>query len=104
MKAVVYVDIEGASGVVRFKETGEGAFDYEQARGHLTHDCNAIIEGALVAGATEIVLHDTHGYGFRNVLLDDLHLAAEAVRGLPVCLFERLRRGHGTYLLVAAHA
>lgn len=104
MKVVVSVDIEGASGVVSLKETGEGAFDYEQARSHLTHDCNAVIKGALVAVATEIVLHDTHGYDFRNVLLDELHPAAEVIRGLPVFLFERLRSGYDACFLVAAHA
>jgi D-amino peptidase len=104
MKVVISVDIEGASGLVSTKETGEGAFDYQLARRHLTHDCNAVVEGALAAGATQIVLHDTHGYDFRNILLDELHPAAEVVRGLPVFFFEQLQPGYDACFLVAAHA
>lgn len=104
MEVVVSVDIEGASGLVSTKETEEGAFDYELARQHLTHDCNAVIEGALAAGATRIVLHDTHGCDFRSILLDELHPAAEVVRGLPVLFFEQLQPGYDACFLVAAHA
>jgi D-amino peptidase len=104
MKVVVSVDIEGASGLVSTRETEEGAFDYGLARRHLTHDCNAVVEGALAAGATQIVLHDTHGCDFRNILLDELHPAAEVVRGLPVLFFEQLRPGYDACFLVAAHA
>jgi D-amino peptidase len=104
MRIVISVDIEGASGLVSWKETGEGTFDYEQARRHLTHDCNAVVEGALAAGATQVVLHDTHGYDFRNILLDELHPAAEVVRGLPVFFFEQLQPDYDACFLVAAHA
>jgi len=104
MKVVVSVDIEGASGVVSTKETEERAFDYELARQYLTHDCNAVVEGALAAGATQIMLHDTHGYDLRNILLDELHPAAEVVRGLPVFFFEQLQPGYDACFLVAAHA
>jgi len=104
MKVVISVDIEGASGLVSTKETEEGAFDYELARKHLTHDCNAVVEGALKAGATQIVLHDSHGYDFRSILLDELHPAVEVVRGLPVFFFEQLRPGYDACFLVAGHA
>jgi D-amino peptidase len=50
------------------------------------------------------VLHDTHGCDFRNILLDELHPAAEVVRGLPVLFFEQLRPGYDACFLVAAHA
>ena len=104
MRVVISVDIEGASGLVSLKETGEGAYGYELARKHLTHDCNAVVEGALAAGATQIVLHDTHGYDFRNILLDELHPGAEVVWGLPVFFFEQLQTGYDACFLVAAHA
>ena len=89
MRFLVSVDIEGASGVVSGKECSEVGLDYDRARRWLTGDCNAAIEGVLSVDPTAtFVLHDTHGLDYRNVILDDLHPAAEVVRGQPVIFFE----------------
>jgi D-amino peptidase len=98
------VDIEGATGVVSRKETGEGLYDYERARKYLTRDVNAAIEGALEGGATRIVLHDTHGLHYRNMLMEDLHPAAEVVRGTPILFFEGLKPEFDACFLVGAHS
>ena len=44
--------------------------DYERARRWLTGDVNAAVEGALAAGATDVVVADGHAT-MRNVLLDE---------------------------------
>ncbi|MHB1134594.1 MAG: M55 family metallopeptidase [Chloroflexota bacterium] len=89
MRILVSVDIEGASGVVSLKETDEGKIDYERARRWLTADCNAVIAGVRdVDPEATFVLHDTHGADHRSLLLDDLHEAAEVVRGRPVMFYE----------------
>jgi len=49
----------------------------------MTGDVNAAVEGALEAGATEIVVNDSHGGG-RNLLLDLLHPKAILSRGQPL--------------------
>jgi len=104
MKVVVSVDMEGASGIGSAKERSGQGLLWEEGRRYLTHDCNAVIEGALEAGATEIVLHDSHGFDYGNILYAELHPKAELVRGLPIFFFEQLRPGYDACFIVAAHA
>ena len=80
MRVFVSVDMEGATGVCHRDHLMPGGQDYERARGWLTGDVNAAIEGALAGGATDVVIADGHGT-MRNLVLDDLHEAARLVTG-----------------------
>jgi D-amino peptidase len=82
MKILISVDIEGVAGVFHPEQTRAGNPEYERARRLMTAEANAVIEGALAGGATEIVVNDSHG-GFRNLLPDLLHPAANAILGKP---------------------
>jgi D-amino peptidase len=82
MKILISVDIEGVAGVFHPEQTRAGNPEYERARRLMTAEANAVIEGALVGGATEILVNDSHG-GFRNLLPDLLHPAASAILGKP---------------------
>jgi len=82
MKILVSVDIEGVAGVFHPEQTRAGNPEYERARRLMTAEANAVIEGALAGGATEILVNDSHG-GFRNLLPDLLHPAASAILGKP---------------------
>jgi len=116
MKIVISVDMEGASGIVTGRETGyprvaagdpEATPDYLTARDWLTADVNAAVEGAIEAGATGFVLHDTHGCDRRNVVLDQLHPAVEVVRGAPIIFFDYRDLSTSSYdaaFLIAMHA
>lgn len=104
MRVVCSVDIEGASGIVSPKETVEGAPDFDLAREYLTRDVNAAVEGALEAGATRIVLHDSHGLHQRNLLFHKVHPAAEVVRGTPILFFEGLRAEFDACFMIAMHS
>jgi D-amino peptidase len=115
MKILISVDMEGASGIVTSRETGyprravgdpEATPDYLAARRWLTGDVNAAVEGAIEAGATTFVLHDSHGLDYRNVILDELHPAVEVVRGMPVIFYEPddLDAGYDAAFLIAMHA
>lgn len=115
MKILISVDIEGASGVVNTRETGypsqpvgdpQANPDYLTARRWLTADVNAAVEGALEAGATSCVLHDSHGLGYRNIVLDELHPAVEVVRGRPVIFYEHddLDSSYQAAFMIAMHA
>ena len=89
MRFLVSVDIEGASGIVSEEQTRVGAIDYERGRRLLTDDCNAVIAGVInVDPAATFVCHDTHGLDYRNLLLPDLHPAAEVVSGQPIIFYE----------------
>jgi D-amino peptidase len=115
VRIIISADMEGASGIVTGSETGyprrrldnpEAAVDYLTGRKWLTGDVNAAVEGAIEAGATSFVLHDSHGDDYRNVILDDLNPAVEVVRGAPITLFEYedLDRTYDAAFLIAMHA
>ena len=78
MRVFVSADMEGATGVCHRDHLVAGGQDYGQARKWLTGDVNAAVEGALAAGATEVVVADGHAT-MRNILLDELHEAGRLV-------------------------
>ena len=54
--------------------------DYPQFAQRMTAEAVAACEGALAAGATEIVVRDAHGSG-RNILQEQLPREAKLIRG-----------------------
>jgi D-amino peptidase len=62
MRIYVVCDLEGTAGVVNYRTqcSFNGAY-YLQARRWATLELNALVEGALAGGATEIVAWDGHG-------------------------------------------
>ncbi len=79
-RVFISADMEGATGVCHRDHLLAGGQDYEKARRWLTGDVNAAVEGAVDAGATEVVVADGHAT-MRNLLLDELHEAARLVTG-----------------------
>ena len=90
MKILISADMEGTCGVVNWvqvipPELGSGGratstVEYERARLRMTHEVNAAIEGAIAAGATEVVVNDSHD-GMRNIIVDELHESARYISG-----------------------
>jgi D-amino peptidase len=64
MRVYITVDIEGIAGVVDFSQgdTAGGA-DYALGQRLMTLEASAAVEGALEAGATEVVVNDGHAAG-----------------------------------------
>ncbi len=85
LKVYISVDMEGISGTTSEADVGvEPDPDYDLFRRIMTDEVNAVIEGALKAGATDIVVEEHHGArGFRNILLDRLRPEARLIRGWP---------------------
>lgn len=81
LKIFISVDMEGIAGVVSGMETGSSGRDYDYCRKTVTLETNAAIEGALKAGAAEIVVRDGHG-SKTNILPDLLHKKAKLLRGV----------------------
>ena len=115
MKILISADIEGASGAIGGRESGyprqpvgdpQSTPDYRAARRWLTGDVNAAVEGAIEAGASTFVLHDSHGLDYRNVDLDDLHPAVEIIRGMPIIFYEYedLDASYTAAFLIAMHS
>ncbi len=82
MRVFISVDMEGVVGVVHAEQTRPHAPEYERSQRLMTAEANAAIEGALAAGARDIVVSDSH-WDMRNILAEELHPAAELIQGSP---------------------
>ncbi len=82
LKVYISVDMEGIAGVVAADQVRAGGLDYQLARRWTTQEANAAILGALDAGATEIIVNDSHG-GMRNLIASEIHPAARLITGSP---------------------
>lgn len=81
-RVFVSVDMEGIAGVVTQEQLGPAGFDYGTARQLMTEETNAAIAAAREAGATELLIADSHG-NMQNLLLEKLPPDVEVVRGSP---------------------
>jgi D-amino peptidase len=82
MKIYISADMEGVVGVVSNEQLSAAGFEYNLAREWMTQEVNVAVEAALDAGATEIVVSDSHGNG-QNLLIDKLSPKVELVRSWP---------------------
>ena len=83
MKVYISVDIEGITGLVSWSQCSRPdgkSYDYAYARRMMSHDLNAAIRGARLAGATKIVVKDSHGNS-KNLLIEDLEPGIELISG-----------------------
>lgn len=79
LKVFISVDMEGITGVVNWKEVSRTGKDYDYFRRIMTKEANAAIEGTLAAGATDILVRDSHGSA-RNILPEMLNKNARLLR------------------------
>lgn len=82
LKIYISADMEGVVGVVTNEQLGPQGFEYARFRDFMTQEVNAAIEGALAAGATGIVIGDSHGNG-QNLLIEKLPANVLVVRSWP---------------------
>lgn len=76
----ISVDMEGVAGVVHLHQVMRGMPEYERSCRLMTAEANAAVAGARRAGATRIVVNDSHG-DMRNFLLDELDEGIELISG-----------------------
>jgi D-amino peptidase len=105
VRIYISADMEGITGVVDAGDVQPGGADYERGRVMMTEDVNAAVRGALAAGATGILVNDAHG-PMRNILPDQLHPAAQLIRGRPkpMGMLEGLDDSFDAALCVGYHA
>ena len=105
MKVFISIDMEGISGVVSAEQCTPDNPEYERARLLMTQEANAAILGARAAGATEVVVSDSHG-SMRNLLIEELDTWADLVYGSPkpFGMMEGLDDSFGVVFLVGYHA
>lgn len=85
MRVYLSVDMEGLAGVSHpaqtyFGRDGVDRIDYDRSRGLMAGETNAAIAGALAAGASEVVVNDSH-WQMRNLRAEDLHAGARLIIG-----------------------
>ena len=104
MKLFLSTDFEGTSGIVAWEQIIEGKSEYEQGRRLLTNEVNAVISGALEAGATEFVVNDSHHY-MRNLHPQDLLGQATLITGKhkPMYMMEGLDSSFDGVCFVGYH-
>jgi len=78
LRVFVSADMEGIWGVVHGNQTSEESAEYGPARRWMTEDVNAVVAGLFEAGATEVVVNDSHG-SMRNIQADGLDPRASGV-------------------------
>ncbi len=106
LKVFISVDMEGIAGVVSGRECSSSGPDYNYFRELMTLEVNAAVEGALQAGATEIVVRDGHGAKI-NVLPDLLHERAKLLRGvtkLPENMMLGIDESFDAVIFIGYHA
>ena len=82
MRVFISADMEGISGITHAEHTLREGKEHERARKLMTGEVNAAVEGALEAGAKEVVVNDSHGT-MRNIIPEELHEKAELITGSP---------------------
>ena len=82
LKIYISADMEGVVGVVTNEQLGPQGFEYARFREFMTQEVNSAIEAAFEAGATEIVVSDSHGNG-QNLLIEKLPKNILLVRAWP---------------------
>ena len=104
-KVYISADMEGVVGVVTGAQLGPSGFEYATARKYMTQEVLAAIRGARAAGATEILISDSHGNG-QNLLLDELPPDVTVVRSWPrpLMMMEGIDETFDAAIFIGYHA
>jgi D-amino peptidase len=106
LKVFISVDMEGVCGVINWEDVSRDGKDYPLFRRLMTLETNAAIEGAIQAGATEIIVRDAHGSA-RNILPDLLNKEAQLIRDWsdgPKSMMEGIDDSFDAAIFVGYHA
>ena len=105
LKVFISVDMEGITGIVHGDQTTPGTAEYGNGCAWMAADVNAAVEGALAAGATEVVVNDSHG-SMRNVNPALVHPKAILISGSPkpLSMMQGIDASFAACLLIGYHA
>jgi len=105
MKVFISVDMEGVTGLTDPEDVLPDGADYARGRVFMTGDANAAVLGAFDAGATEVLVNDSH-WIMRNLLLEQLDPRARVIKGFhkPMCMVQGLGEGFDAAVFVGYHS
>jgi D-amino peptidase len=105
-KVYVSADMEGVGGVATWKVQGQSrGREYEKFRQLMTREVNAAILGAFDAGASEVLVSDSHGDG-QNLDIEVLDKRVQVIRAgpRPLGMMEGIDDTFGAVVFVGYHA
>jgi D-amino peptidase len=82
LKVYISVDMEGVAGTVTADQLSPAGFEYDRFRRFMTNEALAAVQAAKHAGASEIVVSDSHGNG-ENLLVESFPTDVKIVRSWP---------------------
>lgn len=82
LKVYISVDMEGTVGTVTGDQLGPSGFEYSRFREFMTREALAAVQAAKEAGATEILVSDSHGNG-ENLLIEMFPKDVHIIRSWP---------------------
>ena len=82
LKVYISVDMEGTVGTVTGDQLGPSGFEYGRFREFMTNEALAAVQAAKEAGATEILVSDSHGNG-ENLLIEKFPPDVKIIRSWP---------------------
>jgi D-amino peptidase len=106
LRVFISVDMEGLAGVVTSREVDPTGPDYPHFRAIMAGETNAAIAGAFDAGATDVLVRDSHG-SKQNLLPGDLDPRARLLRGAstgPKNMMEGIDSTFDAVVFVGYHA
>lgn len=106
MKIYISADIEGVAGIAHWDEASSDHADYQEFRVQMSNEVAAACEGALNAGATEILVKDAHGTG-RNIIPSRLPEQAKLIRGWsehPFSMVQELNESFQAVMMIGYHS
>ena len=105
LKIYISVDMEGIAGVVTADQLLPTGFEYERFRRFMTDEAVAAVRGAKAAGATEVVVSDSHANG-ESLLIELFPKDVRIVRSWPRhgAMMAGLDSSFGAALFVGYHA
>jgi D-amino peptidase len=106
MRVYISADIEGISGMVSWDEADPEKTGYGEFRDRMTAQVVAACEGAIAAGAKDILVKDAHWHG-RNIIADRLPRIARLSRGWsghPLMMVEGVDGGFDALMMIGYHS
>lgn len=106
MKVYISADIEGIAGIGHWDEATLGEQNYDIFQEQMTREVVAACEGAITAGATEIIVKDAHDTG-RNLDPYQLPHPVQLIRGWsghPYSMVQELDSSFAALILIGYHS
>lgn len=105
MQVFISADMEGVTGVTAAADVVKDNPEYKRGQRLMHGDVNAAVEGAVAAGADEVLVNDAHST-MRNLDRESIDERATLVRGntKPRSMMQGLTDDHDVALFVGYHA